>query len=613
MEVVDKAGNVTMGQPVDFVYQGPSVTNWQALGPGGVSTANSGEQYTSVAGRINSVLVDPQDPSGDTYLIGSDNGGVWKTTDGGADWTPATDYVFDKGNPISTPIGALAGAVNTTTGQYVVYAGTGDSTPTPDSNAGSGILVSTNGGDSFVVAGNSDVVLAGARISKMAVDPNNTNIAYAAVASGGEFGPGVYKTTDGGQTWVNVLTTSSMNLTALGFPAGTTLASVTDLSLNSHDSSLLTIGMGNIGLVGASATAGVWTSQNSGLSWQPVVGDGNPNVFGGPDGHAGLPGARPIINPKTGVADPMSGIFLGRVTIGQAFGTTNDISTIYVLIASPPAANPLSGDNINFGTSLDGTVDTTPSETSTYHNTPTLFGLYKNGGEVNGNSAWTHVMVREQEGPPSPDIPAWHDVDLTGVDGSNSGAIIVDPTDPNVVYVGGSEEYPYDAATDGGNTPNVGLLRIDTGDMLDTSTLDPITDTYLNNGDDIQKRLAAYDTTGNEDKFEYPTAHDQGYIGEGVSWIDLSTNAFNNEFSFGGALAPPNITSVAIDSQHRIIFGTEQGVYRLVYEGAGYDFTSGGTGIIAQGGRPARSYRPPPCPRPRSSSARSTATCRSPT
>ncbi len=105
MEVVDKAGNVTMGQPVDFIYQGPSVTNWQALGPGGVSTANSGEQYTSVAGRINSVLVDPQDPSGDTYLIGSDNGGVWKTTDGGADWTPATDYVFDKGNPISTPIG----------------------------------------------------------------------------------------------------------------------------------------------------------------------------------------------------------------------------------------------------------------------------------------------------------------------------------------------------------------------------------------------------------------------------------------------------------------------------------------------------------------------------
>ncbi len=573
VEVVDQAGNVTMGQTINFIYQGPSVTNWQAVGPGSISTANTGSQYTSVAGRINSVLVDPQDPSGNTYLIGSDNGGVWKTTDGGADWTPATDYVFDKGNPINVPVGALAGAVNTTTGQYVVYAATGDATPFPSSRAGSGILVSTNGGNSFVVAGNSDVVLAGARISKMAVDPNNTNIAYAAVASGGQSGPGIYKTTDGGQTWVNVLTTTSMNLTALGFPAGTTIASVTDMSLNSHDSSLLTIGLGNIGLVGASATAGVWTSQNSGLSWQPVVGGLNPNVM-----NSTLPGARPIINPTTGTADPNSGIFLGRVTLGEGFGTTNDISTLYVLISSPPAAVPLSGNNINFGTTLNGTPDTTPSEASTYHNTPTLFGLYKNGGEIQGNNAWTHVMIREQTGGPSPDIPAWHDLDLTGVDGSNVGAIIVDPTDPNVVYVGASEEYPF------AQGPNHGLLRIDTGDMLDVNTLDPITLTYVNNGDDIQKRVAAYDTTSAEDKFEYPTANDQGYIGEGVSWTDLSTNAFNNNFSFGGALAPPNITSVAIDAQHRIIFGTEQGLYRLVYQGTGYDFTSGGNGIIAQGG-----------------------------
>ena len=574
VEVVDKAGNATIGTPISFIYQGPSVANWQAIGPGGISTANSSVQYSSVAGRINGVLVDPTDPSGNTYLVGSDNGGVWKTTDGGADWTPATDYQSDQNKnniPISTPIGAIAGAVNPVTNNFVVYAATGDATPFPTSRPGSGILVSTNGGNSFVMAGNSDVVLAGARISKMAVDPNNTNIAYAAVASGGQSGPGVYKTTDGGQTWVNVLTTSSMNLTALGFAGGTTIASVTDLALNTHDSHLLTIGLGNIGLVGASATAGVWTSQNSGLSWQPVRGGLNPNVQ-----NSTLPGARPV-------GDPNSGISLGRVTLGEGFGTTNDISTLYVLIASPPAANPLSGDNINFGTTLDGTPDTTPSEASSYHNTPTLFGLYKNGGEIQGNNAWTHVMIREQSGGPSPDIPAWHDLDLTGVDGSNVGALIVDPTDPNVVYVGASEEYPFVSGVDG-NTTNHGLLRIDTGDMLDVNTLDPITNTFVNNGDDIEKRVAAFDRTQNENKFEYPTTNDQGYLGEGVSWLDLSTNAFNNDFGFGGANAPPNITSVAIDAQHRIVFGTEQGLYRLVYQGTGYDFTSGNSGIIAQGG-----------------------------
>ena len=109
VEVVDKAGNVTMGTPIDFIYQGPSVTDWQAVGPGGIDTANSGVQFNSVSGRVNSVLVDPQDPSGDTYLVGSENGGVWKTTDGGADWTPATDYISEGNNPISTPIGARRG------------------------------------------------------------------------------------------------------------------------------------------------------------------------------------------------------------------------------------------------------------------------------------------------------------------------------------------------------------------------------------------------------------------------------------------------------------------------------------------------------------------------
>jgi hypothetical protein len=591
MEVVDKAGNVKMGTPISFIFQGPSNTNWQALGPGGINTSTSGVAYTSVAGRTNAILVDPQDPSGNTYLIGSDNGGVWKTTDGGADWTPATDYLFDKGTPINVPIGALAGAVdslsrngNPPTNNFVVYAATGDATPFPSARAGSGILVSTNGGNSFVVAGNSDVVLAGARISKLAVDPNDTNIAYAAVASGGQSGPGVYKTTDGGLTWVNVLTTSSMNLNGLGFAAGTTIASVTDLVLNPRDSRLLTIGLGNIGLVGVSATAGVWTSQNSGLSWQPVLGDGNPNILGGADGHGGLPGARPA-------GDPLSGAQLGRITLGEGTGTSKDISTLYVLISAPPAAVPLSGDNINFGTTLNGTLDTAPAEASNYHNIPTLFGLWKNGGEIQGNSVWTHVMLREQLGPPAVmnGIPPWHDLDLTGVDGSNVGALIVDPTDPNVVYVGASQEYPFVSGLDGLPAPNHGLLRIDTGNLQDVNHIDAsgANQGFINNGDDRTKRAAAWDD-GTDNDFDYhilrgTSVVEQGYLGEGVSWLDLTKNSFNNTFSFFNPDGlPPNITAVAIDAQNRIVFGTQQGLFRLVYHGTGYDYTSGGTGVVTE-------------------------------
>ena len=456
------------------------------------------------------------------------------------------------------------------------------------------------------MAGNSDVVLAGARISSMAVDPDNTNIAYAAVASGGEFGPGVYKTSDGGQTWTNVLTATSMNLTALGFPAGTTLASVTDLSLNSHDPTILTIGMGNIGLAGASATAGVWTSQNSGLSrWHgtPYFGGLNPNIQNSTPAWR-----RASRSPQRHHPRPRHA--------GQAFGTTNDISTIYVLIAAPPAAMPLSGDNINFGTTLDGAIDATPTETTTFNNTPTLFGLYKNGGESPRQQRLDprHAARCRRAAPPptsrrgtTSTSPAW-----TAATSGRSSSIRPTRTwstsaarrstltmPPRMVEHPELRPAPHRHRRHARHE-HAGSEQADQG--------------FLNNGDDIQKRDGGLRTLPDEDNFEYPTPNEQGYLGEGVSWIDLSTNAFNNEFSFGGSNIPPNITSVAIDAQNRIVFGTEQGLYRLVYQGTGYDFTSGRTGHH-RAGRIDRhgAFRPPPCPRPRSRSARSTATCRSPT
>ncbi len=277
----------------------------------------------------------------------------------------------------------------------------------------------------------------------------------------------------------------------------------------------------------------------------------------------------------------MSGVNLGRVTLAEAYGANTDIATLYVLISAPPAAVPITGGSVNFGTTVDGAPDDSPTGPTTFNNTPGIYGLYKNSGGALGNQAWTHVMLREQAGGASPDQPPFVNIDLTGVDASNSGAMIVDPTDPNVVYIGGSEEYPT------GDLDN-GLIRIDTGNMQDTTHADAsgANQGIVNNGDDMTKRAAAWDTTGNppEDKFEYPTVNDQGYLGEGVSWVDLTTNAFESDFSnqFGGATVPPDITSVAIDSQGRIVLGTEQGVYRLVYEGTGYDFTSGGDGIIVQ-------------------------------
>src|SRR5205823_12059257 len=89
---VDKAGNKTPVQPVDFILQAPSTVNWAAQGPGPIDTTGV-VNYNSVSGHITAVQVDPRDLTGNTIYVGTDNGGVWKTTDGGNDWKALTDNV----------------------------------------------------------------------------------------------------------------------------------------------------------------------------------------------------------------------------------------------------------------------------------------------------------------------------------------------------------------------------------------------------------------------------------------------------------------------------------------------------------------------------------------
>src|SRR5262249_35882390 len=146
-----------------------------------------------------------------------------------------------------------------------------------------GILKSTASGrvGSWFVVGTrqtnnySGAVFAGARITTMAVDQNNANIVYVAVAAGGAYGPGVYRTLHGGASWTAILSTANLFKTLVVPPAipalvpGTTLASVTSLVIDPRNSQDVTIGLGNIGLVANSITAGVWKSANAN-NYQPT-------------------------------------------------------------------------------------------------------------------------------------------------------------------------------------------------------------------------------------------------------------------------------------------------------------------------------------------------------
>ena len=144
-------------------------------------------------GRAIAIEGVPDEP--DVYYFGAVAGGVWKTTDGGANWTP----LFDKESTSS--IGAIGVAPSD---HNIIYAGSGEAAIRGNITYGDGVYKSVDGGKTWKNVGLKDSRHIGALI----VHPNNPDIVYVA-ALGHAFGPnperGIFRTTDGGKTWAKVL------------------------------------------------------------------------------------------------------------------------------------------------------------------------------------------------------------------------------------------------------------------------------------------------------------------------------------------------------------------------------------------------------------------------
>lgn len=149
-----------------------------------------------MSGRI--VAIDAVHSNPSIIYIGAASGGIWKTENFGADWKP----VFDD-QPIQN-IGALAIQQSNPS---VIWAGTGEGNPRNSLNIGEGIYKSLDAGKTWKRMGLEKT----RNIHRVLIDPVNPNTVYVA-AIGNPYAQhperGVYKTTDGGETWNRILYTN---------------------------------------------------------------------------------------------------------------------------------------------------------------------------------------------------------------------------------------------------------------------------------------------------------------------------------------------------------------------------------------------------------------------
>jgi photosystem II stability/assembly factor-like uncharacterized protein len=212
-----------------------STANWTFSGP---SSSNGG--YSGL-GRINCMAFHPTDAN--TFWVGTPAGGLWKTTNGGTDWTTSTDNL---------PVLGVSDIAVHPTNPNILYIATGDGdlgslsglTGGADGDTKSiGILKSLDGGATWSTTGLNWSVTNHKLIRRLLINPSNPQILIAAASDG------IWRTTDGGTTWSNAQLGYFMDLEYKPGDPTIVYASTFDFSGN----------------------AKIYRSTNSGLSWSLIT------------------------------------------------------------------------------------------------------------------------------------------------------------------------------------------------------------------------------------------------------------------------------------------------------------------------------------------------------
>jgi photosystem II stability/assembly factor-like uncharacterized protein len=214
---------------------------WAAIGP--KPTATTTPKWGVTSGRINAVAVSPADAQ--VVLAGSSTGGVWRSTDGGANFTPVSDDQADL---------AVSWITFAPSNPSIVYAGMGD---IDSSYLGSGVLKSTDGGRTWARVNNQ--TLPDGVVARLEVDPTNPERVYLAqyltTDRSNNFSSegGLFLSTDGGVNWTRTLAGQAR-----------------DLCLHPTNPHTLYVTLATRSVGGATNPSGLYRSNDGGLTWASV-------------------------------------------------------------------------------------------------------------------------------------------------------------------------------------------------------------------------------------------------------------------------------------------------------------------------------------------------------
>lgn len=432
--------------PEDFYNQ----LEWRNIGPyrGGRSLGAAGSP-----GRPNE------------YYFGATGGGLWKTVDGGTEWFPVTD-----GQVTSSSVGAVAVAE---TNPDIVYIGMGEVQLRGSITQGDGVYKTTDGGKTWRHLGLEETQA----VARIRIHPTNPDIVYVA-ALGHPYGDnperGVFKSTDGGNTWKKTLFVSEK-------------AGAVDLIIDRNNPNVLYASTWQVyrkawKMWGGGPDCKLWKSTDGGETWSDLT--QNPGMPEGPIGKIGVTVSPADSNRVWAIVEANEGGVFRSDDAGKTWIKTNDerklrqrafyYSRIY---ADPWDKDIVYGLNTGLYKSTDGgktfdiTINVPHGDNHDLwidpNNPDRMINANDGGGNVtiNGGKTWTeqdyittqlyHVMTTSdvpyhvagaQQDNSTIAVPSdgWDHMMARGpnhgwyyaVGGGESGWITQHPTKPDIFYAG---------------------------------------------------------------------------------------------------------------------------------------------------------------------------------